>query len=107
MNEQTQLATQEPKTLSPHFAKNGFIFEQVERRGDFAVFRKFKERGKSESFEAIKITRHEGYTIAGVSIPAGECYPSSEQWGTNGFTFTDPIAALAKMAQLETLRTKN
>jgi len=105
MSEQTQLAP-ESKKLSPLFDKNGFTFELVERRGDFAVFRKFKERGKSESFETVKITRHDGYTIAGKEIPPGECYPSSEQWGTHGFTFNDPIAALAKMAELETFNLK-
>ena len=88
------------KILETTFTKNGFRFEQVERRGDFAVYRKSK--GKAESFETIKITRHDGYTIAGATIPAGECYPSSEQWGANGFTFNDQQKALEKMKQLET-----
>ena len=104
MSEQTQLA--EPKKLPPSFTKNGFTFEQVERRGDFAVFRKFKKRGFAHSFETVKINRHDGYTIAGKDIPPGECYPSSEQWGTHGFTFNDPIAALAKMAELENFKLK-
>ena len=104
MSEQTQLAAQ-PKTLSPSFAKNGFTFQQVERRGNLAVFRKEK-KGKCVSFETIKINRHDGYKIAGKEIPPGECYPSSEQWGTHGFTFTDPLAALAKMAELETIKLK-
>ena len=94
-------------TLSPLFTKSGFTFEQVERRGNLAVFRKAKKSGKSASFETVKITSHDGYTIAGVAIPPGECYPSSEKWGTHGFTFRDPSAALAKMAQLETFKTKN
>ena len=95
------------KTLETTFTKNGFAFEQVERRGNFAVFRKAKPGRKSQSFETVKITRHDGYTIAGVTIPPGECYPSSEQWGTHGFTFNNPIAALAKMSQLESFKLKN
>ena len=88
------------KTLPKTFSKNGFDFEQIDRRGDLAIFRKHK-KNKCVSYEAIRIQSHDGYEIAGKQIEAGECYPSSESWGTNGFTVPTYTCALRKLTQWE------
>jgi len=88
------------KTLAKTFTKNGFEFEQLDRRGGLAIYRKHK-KNKCISYEVIRIQRHDAYELGGNQIEAGECYPSSESWGSKGFTFTGYKEALAKLAELE------
>ena len=88
------------KTLPKTFSKNGFEFEQIDRRGDLAIFRKHK-KSRCVSYEVVKIQSHDGYEIAGKKIEAGECYPPSESWGSLGFTLPTYEAALKKLADWE------
>ena len=87
------------KILSLKFSKIGFDFEQLQRAGRLAVYRKSKPH-QNASFEAIRIGSHEDYMLAGNLIAASETYPSSETWGTNGFTFNDENAAMVKFNRL-------
>ena len=80
------------KPLPTQFTKHGWQFQQIARSGNRAVFKKTK--GKASSFEVITIQQHNGYTIAGVTIPPAETYPSSEQWGTYGHTSITETAAM-------------
>jgi hypothetical protein len=89
------------KTLATEFKKSGFDFKQVRRLGDVAIYS--KRKGSADlGFEVIKISHHNGYTIAGNFIPPSETYPSSEQWGTNGFTCDDEQSAIARADKLKT-----
>ena len=40
------------------------------------------------------------FQIDGRVVPPAEVYPRSEQWGVDGFTFTDRDAAFAKLREL-------
>jgi hypothetical protein len=74
----------EYKILETEFDKLGFHFKQLFREGDYAIYEKTK--GNSKGFETIRVSRHNGYTIAGVTIEPAETYPNNEQWGVHGFT---------------------
>lgn len=73
--------------LAPTFRADGFDFEQVEREGDLAIYRKTKGENQ-EGFELIVIQKRAEHTWPnGNTTPPHEAYPSSESWGTSGFTF--------------------
>ena len=85
------------KTLAKTFRKNGFDYQQVWREGDFAIYKQSKEGVTKNWFEAIQITKHDGYEIAGNKIEPSEIYPSNEKWGTLGFTCIDLVSAHKKI----------
>lgn len=91
------------KLLETTFTKKGFVHTLVQRHGNVAVYRRQKIGGKAVHFETVIIGSHNGYVIAGATIAPAETYPSSEQWGTKGFTFNEELAALKKAKQLEIL----
>jgi hypothetical protein len=74
------------RILEKDFIKAGWHFKQIERTGDYAIYSKQYKDHKSICYEAIKISRHDGYEIAGVAIEPAETYPSNEQWGILGFS---------------------
>ena len=91
------------KLLETTFTKKGFTHTLVQRNGNVAVYRRQKIGGSAVHFEAVIIGSHDGYVLAGASIAPAETYPSSEQWGTKGFTLNDESAAISKAKQLETI----
>lgn len=91
------------KLLETTFTKKGFVHTLVQRNGNVAVYRRQKIGGKAVHFETVIIGSHNGYVLAGVTMPPAETYPSSEQWGAKGFTFNDESKALSKAKQLTTL----
>lgn len=104
------------KLLETEFTEKGFAFSQVVRRGNLAVYRRAK--GNSEHFEVVRIRSskgHAGYTVKDkdgketIIQPQGphELYPSSEKWGTDGFTHNDEDSARAKMGELEAKSTES
>ena len=90
------------KPLPIQFKKNGWQFEQMNREGNLAIFRKWKKpQGITiESFEVVKISQNPAYSIAGKEIPAAEGYPCSEQWGTRGWSFQTYGHALSRFMGL-------
>jgi hypothetical protein len=90
------------KILEKKFVSHGFNFEQIFREDDLAVYKKWKEGQMSkDSFEAIKIKSHNGYTIAGNFCPPSEMYPSNESWGVLGFTCLTREAAYARIDKMK------
>lgn len=87
-------------TIQPSFIKRGFHHQQIERRGEWAVFRRWKNANPPCHYEVVRIREHGEYQMAGVTIPAGESYPSSEKWGADGFTFTTLEKAMAKFEEV-------
>jgi hypothetical protein len=87
------------KSLPENFTQKGWIFSQVKREGDIAIFSKLPTKfgGKAIGYEVIKIQKNEandrvfkdkeGKEVKH-SYEAQERYPSSEEWGTYGFTAT-------------------
>ena len=88
------------KKLPAVFRSGGFDFKLLARDGDIALFRKTKPRLRFESLEVVIIQRHETFKIEGKLIPAGEHLPSSEQWGSKGWTFSDKTSAERKAEEL-------
>lgn len=85
------------KLLPTKFTKNGFTHEKLQRVGDLAIYRRWKGN-TAPHFEVIEIARHNGFTVRDATgketdIPAAETYPSSEQWGSKGFTYPDEASA--------------
>jgi hypothetical protein len=39
------------------------------------------------AFELVRIGRHNGFSIAGLTFPPAETYPSSSLWGSHGWTY--------------------
>ena len=89
------------KALANEFRKSGFDFKLLLRDGNVALLRKTKPALFFESYEVVRVQRHNGYQIAGKKIPPAEMMPSSYNWGTHGWTFTSYDAACVKFNQLK------
>jgi hypothetical protein len=88
--------------LPTEFRRDGFQYRQIAREGNAAVYEQTWS-GSSDpsiSYEVIRIRRREGFQIGGRFVEPAEVYPNSEAWGTDGFTFTDKDAALAKLREI-------
>lgn len=72
------------KPIPTEFSYNGFNYKQIRREGDVAVYQQIL--GKNPSYEVIIVQKHNGYTINGVTYPPAEFYPSTNDWGTKGWT---------------------
>ena len=91
------------KTLPESFQKHGFLFTLIERHGQFATYRKVEENWRhSENFETVIIQSHNGRVIAGQAVGPAKYMPSSESWGSLGWSFQDRESALKKLSQLTT-----
>ena len=91
------------KKLEKTFTKKGFIYKQLKRVGNKAIYTQKRDDSQSvvTRYEVIVIKSHDGYEIAGNKRPAGEVYPSSTQWGTQGWTFVDLQDAENKFKKLK------
>lgn len=85
-------------TLKTAFTKKGWTFEQIARQGMIAIYHRTK--GRVEDWEVVRIQSHNGREIAGEKFPPSEYYPSSETWGTHGWTYTSRELAERKMEKL-------
>lgn len=94
------------KPLAKEFKRNGFVFRELRRDGNIAIFHKVGIGGgvmaktHDAGFEVVVIGRHNGYTLGDVPIEPAETMPSSEQWGDKGFTYPKLLDAEIKFAQL-------
>jgi hypothetical protein len=87
------------RVVSAEFRQSGFTLTQLKRVGDVAIYVQAKRR-QPPAYEVVLIRKHEAYLAFGKGIPAGECYPSSEQWGVKGFTYRTIEAAECKFREL-------
>ncbi len=98
------------KVLDTEFEASGFGFKQVERDGDFAIYKRWRVGNEDNiHFEVIRITRHNGFTAPnGTFYPPAEMYPTAAKWGVNGFTIESKDRALEVMSQLiKNMQTNN
>lgn len=84
------------KILEKNFSSRGFDFKQVHREHSLAIYEKRKPSASFVGYEVIVIKSHNGYVIAGNHCPPAEVFPSSEQWGTLGFSYTTKEDAYKK-----------
>lgn len=78
---------------------DGFSLEQIKRAGNLAIYRKIKGPEYS-GYEVVKVRVCKAKQINGYSYPDREFYPSSEEWGTYGWTYGTLEAAQAKFEAL-------
>ena len=82
-------------TIQSVFTERGFTHQEVARRGEWRVFERLGA-GKAH-WEVVRIRWRDEFTVAGRVVPAGEVYPRSSVWGTDGFTCTSLKRGLAKL----------
>ena len=90
------------RELPTAFRNGGFDFQLLKRHGGIALFRKTKPGFSFETFEVVVVQHHKERIIAGKSIEGGEAMPSSEQWGSKGWSFSDKTSAERKAKLLST-----
>jgi hypothetical protein len=90
------------KPLPKEFRRHGFLYRQIAREGDAAIYeQKWLGCAKpSSSWEMIRIRRREGFQIDGRFVEPAEVYPASELWGVDGFTFTNRDKAWDKFFEI-------
>jgi len=74
------------KKLDKEFSSNGFVFKQIHREKNYAIYERRYENSDKKHYEAIRIQSHNGLVIAGNKIAPSEYYPNSNSWGLHGFT---------------------
>lgn len=76
------------KTLPLEIPKNKFLLRQIRREGVAAIYAQHQESGRVQGYEVIRIREGKEWSAFGKTYPAAEIYPSSEQWGTYGWTYS-------------------
>jgi hypothetical protein len=91
------------KKLEKKFTNKGFSFKQIIREGDIAIYeQKLLDAEKpTPRYEVIIIKSHNGYEINGTKFPPSEMYPSSTQWGKNGWTCLDMESAQKRFKKVK------
>jgi len=85
------------------FDRDGFRHVLVRRVGDICLVERMNLRVRPPSvhWEVVLLQHQPAQTLpSGKRYPARESYPSTEQWGEAGWTYTDPARADARMAEL-------
>ena len=88
------------KKLDKEFESTGFKYKQIHRENTFAIYERHHISSEKKHYETIKIQSHNGYEIAGNKIPPSECYPTSNSWGSNGYTCLDKKAAYNRLDRM-------
>ena len=91
----------EYKVIPSEFKKKGFNYKQVRRDGMKAIFEQTREGTDMKNYEVVRLGRHNGYVMGGVSIEPAETYPGSSLWGITGWTCTSIDKALERYNQLD------
>jgi hypothetical protein len=93
-------------SLNERFKKNGFTYHLVKRNESCAIYTQKKEGFSYEYFEVIKIqTVKKDVDTSFMTLKAGtEFYPSSNEWGSKGWTFKTLEQAEKKFDELSTFR---
>jgi hypothetical protein len=84
------------------FDFKGFHYRQITRKGSVAIYSQIWKGLKNPSiaYEVVKIQEYPEREMFGRLVPAHESMPSSEQWGSQGFTFTIERQARTKFEEL-------
>jgi hypothetical protein len=82
------------------FTSSGFTHELLEQSGQVCLVHRHKE-GSQEHFEVVVLRWRKEHTWPNGKVsPAGYGYPSSEDWGTYGFTYRDEKSARNRLISL-------
>lgn len=93
------------KILQQKFKKNGFDFVQLKRHNNIVIYKKTKSKTKIENWEVCYVQSHENYTLKDkkgneVELLAAESLPSSNTWGTLGWSYMNEKEAFKKFDEL-------
>ena len=87
--------------LPERFTRCGFVWNQIKRERDFAIYSQTLEGTGSTRYCAFKIEIHQAWVSpAGRSYPARESVPSDTKWGEQAWTFFSLEKAEAKYAEI-------
>jgi hypothetical protein len=86
------------QTLANRFTYQGRKLELVERVGLIAKYRLVAGFGtQALGYELIIVQVKPAETLFGRAYPEREAYPSSEQWGTHGWSYTNHKDSVRRM----------
>jgi hypothetical protein len=88
------------KTIPTTFKKKGFVYTQLKREGNKAIFQQTRAGTALNNYEVVRIGRHNGYIMGGVKIEASETYPGSSLWGIMAWTCTSIDDAMQRYNNL-------
>lgn len=88
------------KKLDKEFESAGYKYKQIHREDMYAIYERQHFSSEKKHYEAIRIQSHNGYEIAGNKIPPAECYPTSNSWGSNGFTCLNKESAYKRLDRM-------
>jgi hypothetical protein len=88
--------------LPTRFRHGGFDYRQIARESDAAIYEQTWNScaNPSTCYEIIRIRRRDGFWIGGRFVEPAEVYPTSEAWGTDGWTLQDEEAAFRKLREI-------
>jgi hypothetical protein len=92
--------TMQYKTIPTTFKKKGFVYTQLKRDGKKAIFVQTRMGSSLNNYEVVKIGKHNGYVMGGVTIAPAETYPGSSLWGITAWTCTNIHDAETRYSQL-------
>lgn len=89
--------------IEKNFTHKGFVYTQIKRIGDFAIYSQTKESWKSKKlyYDVITIRKVPDYTFPnGTFSAAHEAYPPDSYWGKSAWNYNNLIDAELKLKQL-------
>jgi hypothetical protein len=89
------------KPIPAQFHKKGFVYTQLKREGNRAIFQQTRQGSTINNYEVVKIGRHNGYIMGGQSIEPAETYPGSSLWGIAAWTCTSIDEALKRYENMD------
>ena len=89
--------------LAASFVKSGWTHALVERQGNVAIYRRYRE-GKEgyaaeEHYEVVIVRVRPERVLGGQTIPANEYYPTDREWGDYAWTVLTYENAVKKLQE--------
>lgn len=81
------------KTLPTDFKSKGFLFHQVKRVGDVALFERKRPDWRAPQYEVVRVRKYPTYEIGGVTVEAHEAMPPDEAFGKEGWNLATEARA--------------
>lgn len=88
------------KLLPDNWTRSGFQHLVIAREGMVVLVERRGIKHRKPHFEVAKIRVNQERLLHGRRIEQGEAYPSSQEWGSRGWTYYTLEEAKAKFAAL-------
>jgi len=89
------------QTIATEFNQDGFSFKLLERSNGIALFQKSKPHHSKPCYEVVRLKIRPEQDIYGRHYPEREGLPTSESWGTDGWSYSDEKSAKKRFENLE------